>query len=271
MPVRRDRRDKRRAGARERKTRFAFTFLALFGMVAFFAAMRYVSRPFMDGEQALDVAAPAASVFASLNPWRVVDDPTQTYVAGDGARFDPLAPVLDDAALVDAYCEDAAQDDGAVVNEGETTKPGADFVDLELPAEARDVPDVMDWGRNVELSWFQQTDLSRPKNYQGLDFNFTPTIPGEFASKTLTVDGKPTYAPDATLSQNIIANAAAEATQTQPAKVALNPEDEPRRPEMTPAEKIQPGVALIPSGYRRSGNFQASGDGSMGRVSSISL
>lgn len=268
MPVRRDRRNNtRRPSARERKTRLAFTFLVLFGMVAFFALMRYVSRPFMDGDRTLDAPA-SPSAFAYLNPWRVDDDSTQTYVSGDGARFDPLAPDSDVALLAD---DPAAQSEIAFGNEGETTKPGADFADLEIPDGVRDDAIAMDWGRNVEQSWYQQTDLSRPRNYNGLDFEFTPTVPGEFASKTLKIDGKPTYTPDATLSQNIVDNAAAEATQTQPAKVALNPEDEPRRPEMTPAERIQPGVALIPSGYRRSGNFQASGDGSMGRASSIPL
>ena len=251
---------------------FGRLFLVLLCLFAFFAATRFVSRPFMDGESRVVDARDSGVSLAFLNPWRVVDESTRTYVDGDGARLDPQAPTASDLLFDDDDALLAAEEPPVEIgNEGETTAQGAEFDDLELPSDILADDEPMDWGGIASLSWKRETDLSYFNNYRRLEFQPIESIAGdEFLGKTLVVDGKPTYKPSEILGERQYDNAA-EAAESNPPKVALNSEDSIERPAMKPVEKIQPGVAFIKSGYRRGGASLSSGTGTMGRVSTIPL
>ncbi len=229
----------------------------------------------MDDEPQTVDERPRNVFVASLNPWRVDDEATRTYVDGDGTRLDPLTPSSSDDLFADADAPVpvAEESDVEIGNIVETTKQGAEFVGLELPSDERDDYVAMNWREAPDQDWGKETNLAPLENYEMLDFQQIKSIASdEFLGNTLMNDGRPTYEPNELLGRRQFENSSADTDQSSqetPAKVALNPEDSTERPAMTPVERIQPGVAFIPSGYRRGGVVQASGSGSMGRVSTI--
>ncbi len=285
MPIRRDRLEYTyRSRGRARGRSFGFSLLVLLAVAAFFALMRLVSRPFMDDEPQADDGRPRGVSVARLNPWRVKDATTRSYVNGDGTRLDPQTPDSSDDlfAAGDAPFSSAEESRAEMGNVGETTKQGADFAGLELPADERDDYFALNWKENdPNKDWGKQTNLAPFRNYKTLDFQPINSIANDgFLGYTLMNGGKPTYEPSKVLDQRQFDNAAeaSQSNQTSQAsqesltslpKVALNTVDSTERPAMTPAERIQPGVVFIPSGYRRGGVAQASGSGAMGRVSTI--
>ena len=258
--------------------------------------MRLVSRPFMDDEtQAADVRLRGVSV-ARLNPWRANDETTRTYVNGDGTRLDPQTPDSGDElfAAADAPVPTGEDPRAELGNVGETTKQGAEFAGLELPSDERDEYLAMNWKEDdPNKEWGKQTNLAPFRNYKRLDFQPISSVASDgFLGYTLVNEGKPTYVPSKILAQQqfgftaetrqsdqnnqTIQTGRTDSTnktdvlsETDLPKIAINPVDSVERPTMTPVERIQPGVVFIPSGYRRGGVALASGNGAMGRVSTI--
>ena len=272
MPIRRDQR--RRATPQTRSGRsgrsFWFSLFVLTCLVAFFALMRLASRPFLlDGSQTV-AEAPRPNLFASLNPWRVDDDSTGTYVAGDGTRVDPLAPKSGDELFAVADSVFLRSETTQVVpgNEGETTKPGAEFADFDLLADESDHATDFKWDPPEKSDWDELTDASYAQNDRGLEFLPIDAVDDGFLGKTLAIDGKPTYVPNVSLDQRQFDNTA-ETVETKSPEMALKSDESKEPSGMKPVEEIQPGVVFIPSGYRRAGNIQTSEGGSMGRVSPI--
>ena len=124
--------------------------------------MRLASRPFLLDESKPVAETPRPNLFASLNPWRVDDDSTGTYVAGDGTRVDPLAPKSGDELFAVADSVFLRSETTQVVpgNEGETTRPGAEFADFDLLADESDHATDFKWDPPEKSDWDELTDAS---------------------------------------------------------------------------------------------------------------
>ncbi|MGI6402597.1 MAG: hypothetical protein ACOX0A_10950 [Thermoguttaceae bacterium] len=289
MEPRRETRDAR-AAARRRKKRNAILrpFVVLLCLSAIFAAIRLVSKPYDHQRPPVGVDS-GSSFFAAINPWdEGRAETTDTYLTGAGVLYDPEAPKAEvvfaiaqnDASEGGKSSEDqnAPRNLGYFMNAGETTEQGAEFAELALPSEDQSVAEsALNWGGTTSALWKQETDLSFFHNLSAPEFQEIASFAGGLPGKTLVVDGKPTYQPDPYFTEIDVANAA-KASREVVMKVARSDDSERKKeespqsrrvsePEMRPAEDLQPGVAFIPTGYRRLGQARTHGTGTIGQVS----
>lgn len=271
MPIRRDRvQALSRARRRDKRNGFRRFLLVVFCLSFVLSSMRLLSKIFDEPNPGDGNLSDRFSFASFLNPWdaSALDDGL-TFVNGDGARLDPFAPTSSSTFFADGGAGSAAalgSDEVVASNEG------AVFADLPLPSDDSELAENgMNWGGSTSLSWKRETDLSYFQNFKELDFQDVGSVSDEFGGKTLVLDGKPTYVPDPYVTLRNFANTAAPTQDARATSENSLSKNNVRRPSgMRPAEEVEPGVAFIPSGYRRNGVTQVSGAGTLGQISTIS-